>query len=119
MTSQQTQPGVYVNFSLNEQGNLLLTPTAALTEDAADMSENESDFYSLIEDHLSNGWDTVRPEEIGALVGDTCPILTNTGVWDDSGNLTECDTVYAFTDYAVTNESESLLAGQTLLFMRY
>jgi hypothetical protein len=63
--------GLYIRFSFDGNENLVITPTAAGVEEATDrVNENDTGddaFWAMIEDHLGNGWDVVRPEEIGAM----------------------------------------------------
>ena len=62
----------------------------------------------LIEFQLCNGWDEIKPEDIGALT--SAPILSDNADFDDEGNLRNVESLYWFPDYAVSCEIEELLA---------
>src|SRR5208283_5888464 len=64
-------------------------------------------FSELIEWHLCNGWEFVAPEEIGALTA--APILSDSAMRNDKGELTAIDKVFWFPNYQVESEIETLL----------
>lgn len=63
-----------------------------------------------LEYHICNGWELVRPEEIGALTGDANTLLTDTAERNEYGELTACETVWFDNMYAVRDPVEELLA---------
>jgi len=67
---------------------------------------DEEVFWELLECELSNGWDLVNPEDIGALTAS--PILSDETEYDDCGNLVSVGSVYWRPDYALTSEVEEL-----------
>ena len=70
--------------------------------------------HNLLKDWLCNGWEFIRPEEIGALT--SAPILSDDAKRNDQGELTDVGNVYWFSDYAVTCEIEELLAKGQVAF---
>jgi hypothetical protein len=68
----------------------------------------------LLEYQLCNGWDWVRPEEIGALTN--APILSEEVDRDDQGDLKSVGRVYWFPDYMVTDEIEELQKTGKIVF---
>jgi hypothetical protein len=61
-----------------------------------------------LEWQTGNGWDWIRPEEIGALWGDD-NILSDTAVYSDYGELVSVGTVYYDNFYAVRDPVTELL----------
>ena len=74
----------------------------------------DSILADLLEDHLCNGWEFIRPEEIGALTA--APILTDSAVRDDQGKLLSVEQVYWFPDYAVRCELDELMENGEVFF---
>ena len=66
----------------------------------------DSMLYTLLEDHLCNGWEWIRPEEIGALT--SAPILSDESSREDEGLLTQVGTIYWFERYQVLCPVEQL-----------
>jgi hypothetical protein len=64
-----------------------------------DPLESDAVFHELIEHQLCNGWDEVRPEEIGALT--SAPIFSPNVQRDEDGELIRVDYVYAYMNYQV------------------
>jgi len=62
-------------------------------------------FMDLLEDWLCNGWEWVKPEDIGALT--SAPILRS-----------PAGTLYWFPAYAVTCEIEEMLVNGEVVFPR-
>jgi hypothetical protein len=75
--------------------------------DAGDSISTDSTLYDMLEDHLSNGWEWIRPEEIGALT--SAPILSDESSRDEQGLLTEVGAIYWFPNYQVLSPTEQLL----------
>jgi len=68
----------------------------------------------LLEYSLCNGWESVPPEDIGALT--SAPILSDEITRDDNGNITEIGKVYWFPDYAVRSEIDELADNGEVFF---
>lgn len=49
-------------------------------------------FLEGLESYLCNGWDRILPEEVGALTDGI--LLSDDAVFDDSGELIECKSLY-------------------------
>jgi hypothetical protein len=61
----------------------------------------------MMEYHLCNGWDSVRPEEIGALT--SCPFILSDDVErDERGELVTAGTVYWYEQYQIDSPVEEL-----------
>ena len=109
------QPGAYVDFSIDGDGNLVMTPTKNGIEEAKANVEsgNLSDdaFLSMIADHLANGWELVRPEEVGALT--SALIITNDCQRDDQGTLTAIGDAWSnIAFYQVRSELQDFAEGK-------
>lgn len=61
----------------------------------------------LLEGHLSNGWEIIEPEEVGALTD--ALILTDEAERDDYGDLTALGRVYWNPNYQIQDDVEELL----------
>ena len=104
--------GRLVDFAKDGDGNLLITLTNAGREELSaiiefrDQQGIDSAFLELIEYQLSNGWELIRPEEVGALTSSV--ILMDDADRDDTGALVRCGRVYWHPNYAVEDPIESL-----------
>jgi hypothetical protein len=106
----------YVNIETRGEGDdqfLRMTVTAegkaelqARVDDGESIDADQC-LHDLLEDHTSNGWDWVRPEEIGALTD--APIISDNVERDDHGDITTVASVYAFMDYQVRSVASDLL----------
>jgi hypothetical protein len=77
---------------------------------------DSNDFMNEVFEHqLCNGWEWIRPEEIGALTD--APILSNTVKRDEDGKLVNCDRVYWFPDYAVESPIRTLYNDGKVVFI--
>ena len=107
---QTEYKGEYVDIAIMSNGQLRFTLTEAGKEEIEDiMSKDIGDiaqFDALMEDHFCNGWEEVRPEELGALTSAT--LITNVAVRDDNGDLIECDYIYYDPLYAIRSTPEEL-----------
>ena len=58
-----------IDFTKTDDGNLMLTLTDEGRKHIEENPERDHEtlFLDLIEHHLCNGWDLIRPEEVGAL----------------------------------------------------
>jgi hypothetical protein len=59
------------------------------------------DFGDIIEYQLCNGWDWLHPEDIGALVGEEAPILSDDVTQDEHGNIVHVGDVFWYSEYQV------------------
>lgn len=112
--------GLYVDLAKIAGGDLEIRLNEGGRSDFAEIEE-ERDAYGihaalclLLEDHLSNGWEMVPPEDLGALTA--APILSDEIVRDDHGEIVEAGRVYWFPDYAVLDEIEELRRNLTIVF---
>lgn len=90
-----------------KKGGITLSPTSNLLEDVQGLGEtiNKPSIYDLMEDFFSNGWETVRPEDIGA--------LTSGEIFADAnGNI------YWHERYQIEDMVEELMNGNSV-FMQY
>src|SRR5438094_504103 len=60
--------------------------------------------YALLEEHLGNGWEWIRPEELGALT--SAPILSDECSRDEQGLLDQVGAVYWFPRYQIESPVE-------------
>lgn len=69
-----------------------------------------------------NGWDTIRPEEIGALISEDCTILAEDVERDDMGNLVAIHgnggAVFYDNDYAIRNPMRDIARDGYVIFER-
>ena len=103
-------------------GNLTLRPTPEGVTEAKDMLElrdvrkrgSLADEADMLEWHISNGWDYVQPEEIGALTDAT--IISRDVERDDNGDLVRVGRVYAHMNYAVEDPIKTWANGKDVFF---
>lgn len=105
-----------VNFTKTKSGNLRIKLTRegrAEIRDNPDRSDNA--FFNLIEYQLGNGWETIAPEEIGALTD--AIIISDECERDDHGDLIKCGRVYSNIDYyQVESDIDRLLRNGELIW---
>ena len=106
--------GRYVVFSFDDNGNLVMTPTPAGVEEASEMKQNgrtgDTDFLYLIDDHISNGWQLVSPEDVGAMTD--ALIITNDIEMDDHGHITHVGDLWSnFNHHQVIAEVDEFSEG--------
>lgn len=105
----------FVEFiEINNQLKIELIVSGQEIIDAISILKDDISLIDIIEYQLCNGWDFIRPEEIGALTN--APILSNEVKRDDNGEITEIGKIYWFADYQMINEVESLLFNDFLIF---
>ena len=75
--------------------------------DAGQSIDTDTTLYDLLEDHLCNGWDWIRPEEIGALT--SAPILSDECSRNDEGEITSIGAVYWHERYQIESATNELL----------
>ena len=83
--------------------------------DARQSIDTDSALYDVLEDHLANGWDWIRPEEIGALT--SAPILSDECSRDEDGLLTDVGTVYWFERYQIESPVAELFKAGHVEFI--
>jgi hypothetical protein len=115
----QSDSGLYVNFSFDPEGNLVMTPTQEGVSEALEYlkknDQSDNAFLDMIEDHLGSGWELVKPEEIGALT--SALIISNSVVRDDNGQITDIGDVWSnIADYQVKSEIEEFAKGNPVIF---
>jgi hypothetical protein len=112
--------GNYTNLELNKAGNLIITLTRQGKKFAKELLEQDSDadckLQDLLEEHLTNGWEWILPEEIGALT--EAPIISNDVIYDNE----ECEVAgvnkcYAYVDYMIYDPIEELIKHNSVVFM--
>ena len=96
--------GFYVIVNYNKYG-IKLIATPEIKDIAENTGNARPDIYDLMEDFLQNGWETVNPEDIGALTSGEL-------ISDPNGN------VYWHERYQIEDMVEELQKGQTVL-MQY
>ncbi len=73
-------------------------------------------FPDLIQHYLGNGWDLIRPHEIGAMIDDAEFLLTEEGEYDDHGNLLKVGWVYRNPNSVYRSEVEGMLDQGYVIF---
>jgi len=117
--------GEYLTLIGTENGNLILRPSKEGIEKAKELLEyreiNKSgilvDEATMLDAHISNNWDYIRPEEVGALTDAT--IIAQDVQRDDSGDLVAVDRVYAHGNYMVEDPIETWSEGKDVLYQGY
>jgi hypothetical protein len=87
----------YVEFSKEPEGLVIvLLPEEDIEEEVRAIAAKEinadSQLAEVIEWQLCNGWELLRPEEVGALTD--APILSDNVERDNQGNVTHVGIVY-------------------------
>jgi hypothetical protein len=101
-----------IEFTKMIGGNLRISLTEAGRESLPEVIEMRDEFgidaafFDLIGFQLANGWEEVKPEEVGALTASM--ILSDEADRDDMGILTGCGRVYWHPNYAVEDPIETL-----------
>lgn len=120
----QVQQGEYIDLYRTTDGLTLKLTNAGrealqeyvLATDPIEWTKSPDEIlWSLLEDYLERGWETIRPEEIGALTA--CNIITDEAERNEYGHLLNIGEVYAFADYAVKLEIEELYRHGFCVFM--
>ena len=93
----------FLRLTITDEGKAELR---ALVDDGESIDSDEF-MYDLLEYHTCNGWDWVRPEEIGALTA--APIISDNVERDDHGHISNISSVYAFMAYQVRSVAGDLL----------
>jgi len=112
--------GEYVDLRKTENGDLQIRLNDTGRRDLAEFEGVrerlgiDAALVELLEDHLCNGWELVRPEEVGALT--SALLLSDEVDRDDLGDIRGVGCVYWDPDYAVCDEVESLREKQVVVF---
>ena len=112
--------GYYVDLQKTESGDLCIVLTENGQADFTTIEEERDShginaaLFTLLEDHLCNGWEMVPPEDLGALTA--APILSDEIVRDEQGRLVEAGRVYWYPDYAVRDEIEEIRTKSAIVF---
>jgi hypothetical protein len=110
--------GNNTNLELNKAGNLVIIITRQGKKFAKELLEQDSHpdskLWDLLEEHLTNGWATIKPEEIGALT--EAPIFSPDTYYNDDNDLIigKC---YAYMDYQLYDPVEELVRHNSVVFM--
>ena len=124
--SQRATPGsasngCYVDLKKTDEGNLRIHLTAEGRREFIDIERERfrvgilAALHLLLEDHLSNGWEWITPESIGALT--SAPILSDEAEHDEFGRIVAVGRLYWFPDYAVVDEIRQLKQTSLLTFI--
>lgn len=112
MKAEAIDRGFYIDLEKTVEGNLAITLNDAGQAEYVEIEilhltqGFDESFHRILEDHLANGWENLRPEEIGAL---TCsPVLSQDVTRDAEGKVIDVGTVYWFPDYQVRDVIEEL-----------
>jgi hypothetical protein len=101
-----------VEFTKTHDGNLQLSLTESGRESLPEVIEMrdqfgiDTAFLDLIAHQLGEGWEEIKPLEVGALTSSI--ILTDDAGRDDLGVLTRCGRVFWHPNYAVEDPIETL-----------
>jgi hypothetical protein len=68
----------------------------------------------LLDDHLANGWDEIKPEEIGALT--SALIISDEAIRNPDGSLLSVGHVYWNERYQVDDEIDELRTAGAIVF---
>lgn len=115
------EKGEFVNLEINEYGNLVMSITKEGKKYARELLEEDgvsSDdaLWAMLEDHLSNGWDWILPERIGALT--SAPIFSNDCIEDDHGDIISIGHVWGYMDYMLYNPIKQMLKRGSIVLTK-
>lgn len=102
--------GEYVDLKVDDDGDLHILLVSGgrgqIWKRGLLFIPEEEAIHELLEDHLCNGWESVRPEEVGALTSAT--LLAYDVERDDKGELTFAGSVYWDQNYQVRSTIRTL-----------
>lgn len=120
MSGASTDRGHYIDLEKTPEGDLAIVLTDAGRAESIEIEilhltkGFDEAFHTLLEDHLANGWESLEPQEIGAL---TCsPILSEDVTRDQEGKVLDVGTVFWFPDYQVRDIVEELRTLARVVF---
>ena len=120
-TPGSASKGCYIDLEKTDEGNLKIHLTAEGRREFVDIERERNRcgifaaLHLLLEDHLSNGWEWIAPESIGALT--SAPILSDEAERDEFGQIVAVRRLYWFPDYAVVDEIRQLQQTSLLTFI--
>ena len=110
--------GTYLIADLDGDGDLVWSLTDDGREEIADLLASGLDdhriFFDLAEDFLANGWETIRPEEVGALTDAT--IISDDCERNDAGDIVKIGRVWWDANYAARSTVGELANGNTVVW---
>lgn len=95
--------GQYLTLE-EKNGGLVLTPTEEGKEFAQELIDNGKNvenfgIYDMLEDFFGNGWESLNPEEVGALTEGA--LIAQDVERDEDGNFVDVGTIYWDSNYMV------------------
>jgi hypothetical protein len=103
--------GQLVEFTKLSNGDLRISLLPEGREEAVEISKTNKStnakFTEIIMHQICNGWDVLRPEEVGALTDSL--ILSDDSEFDDEGEVITIGNVWWFPNYQILDEVEELL----------
>jgi hypothetical protein len=95
--------GQYLTLE-EKKGGLVLTPTEEGKEFAQELIDNGKNvenfgIYDMLEDFFGNGWESLNPEEVGALTEGA--LIAQDVERDEDGNFVDVGTIYWDSNYMV------------------
>ena len=112
-----SRKGEFVNIATDKNSNLILTlnrkSARFIKQEVLGKSDDDA-LWQLLEDHLCNGLEWVKPEDIAALTDS--PIFSDVVEQDDDGIVTACDYVWWYPDYQIKNPVAELFEHGTIMF---
>lgn len=109
----------YVDFKILDSGNLEMTLTDEGREFLAGRLESGDtlDLADVIEWQLCNGWEWVTAAEVGALVADDYPMITDNATFDSrDGALILCPDLYHYPMWAIRSPVQELFENGRVVF---
>lgn len=105
----------FVTTYWDEHNNLILcNPDPDIDWDWLEFIGDDSAIVELLEFQLSNGYDMIRPEEIGALT--SAPIVGHDVKRDNQGNFIDAKKIWWLADYCTVLVWEELKNGNSVTF---
>jgi hypothetical protein len=110
-----------IDLIIQDDGNLLIELSGEPTDYEKQFYLDLSPINALCElldtsGYIGNGWQFLKPEDIGALISDTCPIISNDVDIEDDGSISHIGDIWYYPDYAVSNEIEILFEKGSVIF---
>jgi hypothetical protein len=111
--------GPYTTLAIDADGDLVIVVRPdVLVEIESLLAKPEAEAIGeLLEYHISNGWESLNPDDINALVGETAVILSDEVERDDRGDLVKVGRIFWHTNYQFESFVKKLLIdGSVWLF---
>jgi len=111
--------GQFVDLEKTHGGDLRIVRTVGRTlfrdiQNVRDWLGINAALRVLLDDHLQNGWEEIKPEEIGALT--SALLISDEAERSDEGELTKVGRLYWNERYQVDDEIEELRQRGVVLF---